>query len=221
MCWAESLALIGMPFDRSRASAAKRRKSSTLREVAYLGDAPDNFRAGQVTTGSGLRALAELEVERLHLLEHIPRPSEARRRELIEVARVLGLLLRQHATFTRTDPRTRELRAPRQRGLRLLRQCAERHVGHEHPDVEEKRLPRVRSDAHFGADRNIIEERKSRKLRRDKLDRIPTRDRLNAGTPIAATKPWWPTFSSPCSASSWMRITYGSSIVPCGSVYSP
>ncbi len=39
-------------------------------------------------------------------------------------------------------------------------------------------MPCARPDAHFGADRNIVKERKSRKLRRYELDRIPTRDHL-------------------------------------------
>ena len=65
---------------------------------------------------------------------------------------------------------------------------------------------------------NVVEQREARELRGHELDRRPSSGAVWRGTPIAATKPWWPTLSRPCSASSWMRITYGSSIVPCGSV---
>src|SRR4051812_18696967 len=102
-----------------------------------------------MAAGSRLRALTELEVERLNLSQRVPRPPEPRGRELVEVPRVLGLLFGKHAAFSRADAGACELRTPCERGLRLLRQRAERHVRDEERDVEEEWLTRVRSDADF------------------------------------------------------------------------
>lgn len=55
-----------------------------LGEAADLRDTADDLGAGQVSAGAGLGALAELEVQRLHPVEHGLVPAEAARRQLVE-----------------------------------------------------------------------------------------------------------------------------------------
>ena len=64
-------------------------------------------------------------------------------------------------------------RAARERGLRLLRQRAERHIGNEERNVEEERLAHVRPDAHVGGHGNAVEQREARELRGHELDVVP------------------------------------------------
>ncbi len=154
-----------------------------LGQPAHLGDPALHLRTGQVPARPRLGALAELEVEGLDLREHVPAPAEARRRELVEVARVLALFFGQHAALARADARSRELRSACEGGLRFLRQRAERHVGDEQRKVEPQRLGRVRADAHLGADGHVVEQREPRELRGDELDRVPTRHLLSRRRP--------------------------------------
>ena len=156
----------------------RRHRRRSFGEAAHLGDAALHLRSGEVAAGSRLRALAELEVERLDLGEHVPAPAEPGRGELVEVARVLALFFGEHAALARADTGARELRAPCQCRLRLLRQRAERHVGDEQRHVEPQRSRRVRSDAHLVADGHLVEQRESRELRGHELDRVPARELL-------------------------------------------
>ena len=151
MCWAESFAPTGSRRERSLDQATKSAISATSANrgtvagdtagvpsgrPAHLGDPAAHLGAGQVSAGAGLGALTELEVEGLHLVEQRLAPAEPRRRQLVEVARVLGLLLGQHAALARADAGAGLLGAPGQRGLGLLRQRAEAHVADEDRDVE-------------------------------------------------------------------------------------
>ena len=63
-------------------------------------------------TGAGLRALAQLEVQRLDPVEDRLVPPEAARRQLVQVAGALRLLLGQHPTLARADRRARALGPP-------------------------------------------------------------------------------------------------------------
>ena len=81
--------------------------------------------------GAGLRPLPELEVEGGDVGHLVERPAESSRSQLVEVARVLGLLLGQHAALTGADAGSGPLGTPGQRHLGLLRQRPEAHVGHE------------------------------------------------------------------------------------------
>ena len=163
MCWADSLNPIGMPPDRSRTWSAKRAEVvEQRRPVGERGRArrPACPRAGPAPRRSGPTTLApgrwppvpvlapwpQLEVERLHLgrgTSYVP--AEAGRRQLVEVAGALGLLLGQHAALAGADAGARQLGAAGERGLGLLRQRAEAHVGHEDRDVEPQRLVGVRA----------------------------------------------------------------------------
>jgi hypothetical protein len=108
-----------------------------------------------------------------------PEPS---RGQLVQVARVLGLLLGEHATLTRGDAGAGQLGAARERDLRLLRQGAEAHVGYEERDVEPQRLLRPRSDRDVASHLHLIELGRRGELRGHKLDRVPAWQ-LGAGDP--------------------------------------
>jgi len=121
-------------------------------------DAPDrrdlfgDLRAGQVPAGTGLGALAALEVERLAARDLVEAPAEPRRREFVEVPAVGGLLLGEHSAFARADSGAGELGACGERALGLLGERAEAHVAHEEWHFQAKRLRCARPDDEFGAD---------------------------------------------------------------------
>ena len=102
-----------------------------LRNVAHLGNLASVLVAWQVSAGTGLGALATLEVECLHFLQQLFFVAKLGAGQLIEVTGVFLLLLRQHSAFAGTDTGTRELGPPGQGNLRLLRQGPEAHVGNE------------------------------------------------------------------------------------------
>ena len=190
MCWAESLKPMGMPSEPSRTWSANRLKSSIESQSGKRGGETAGVPSGRPRTSAmrpttlwpgrwppvpGLGPLPALEVERLHLLEVVERPAEASRRQLVEVAAVVGLLLGQHAALARADARAGQLGALRQRRLGLLGQRAEAHVGHEDRDVEPQRLVGVGPDAHLGADRLVVEQREGGELPGDELQVVPRR----------------------------------------------
>ena len=191
MRWADSFAPIGMPpavaadLGRDRpvvgggAQIGERRRrhgGRALGQPPDLGDATDDLGAGQMATGAGLGTLAELEVERLHVADLLERPSEAGRRELVEVAAVLGVLLGEHPALARADAGAGTLGAPGERHLRLERQGTEAHVRHEQRDVEAQRPVGAGPDRDVGAHRFVVEQRSGRELGRDDLDRVPARE---------------------------------------------
>ena len=128
-----------------------------------------------MAAGAGLGALPELEVEGLDVPDLVDRPAEPTGRQFVEVPRVLLLLLGQHAALTGTDPRAGPLSAERESCLRLLRESAEAHVGHEQRNVESERSVGGLPDRDIGADLCVVEQRAPCELGRDDLDRIPTR----------------------------------------------
>ena len=180
-----------MPPDRSRIRSTRARASSSvvqstnragetaggaLGQPADLGDPAHHLRAGQVPAGAGLGALAELEVQRLHPVEVHLVPAEPARRQLVEVAGALGLLLGQHAALAGADRGARPLGAARERDLRLRRQRAEAHVGHEHRDVEAQRAGGGRADRHRRVDGFVVQPREAVQLRGEDLQVVPLRE---------------------------------------------
>ncbi len=105
-------------------------------EPSHRGDLWRNFVAREMPARAGLGALSSFEVKRLALLHLFDAPAEAPRRELVEVAGVVRLLLGQHAALARADPGARHLRALRQRDLGLSAQRSKAHVADEQRNVE-------------------------------------------------------------------------------------
>jgi hypothetical protein len=98
---------------------AGRDRGGALGQAPHLGDASHHLVAREVTAGAGLGALTALEVEGLHLLQQVEAPAEAGGGELVEVAAVLGLLLREHPALAGADPGAAELGTARECRLRL------------------------------------------------------------------------------------------------------
>jgi len=112
-----------------------------------------------VPARAGLGALPALEVEGLHLLDQLHAEAEARRRQLVEVAGVLGLLVGQHAALARADAGAGPLGAAGQRHLGLLGERAEAHVRHEERRLEPQRLLRVGPDHELRPHLLVVEQR--------------------------------------------------------------
>ena len=231
MCCAESLTPIGMPPERSRTSSAKRRKSSTPCQSGNVGGdtagvpsgrprtsamRPTTFGPGQVAAGAGLRALAELEVERLHLLQRRPTssrtaPTRARRSSASSrpAPRAACRPRPSRCRCPRAARRARARSSPPARARRTTCRrrtagCRGRAAGARSGRCTPRCRPRRRRAAASGASCAVTNWMSSH---------------LGScwrGTPIAATEPCADR-SRPFAASSWIRMTYGSSVVPCGS----
>ena len=130
---------------------------------------------------------------------HVPRPAEAGRRQLVEVAASSRPAPRAACRPRPSRCRCPRARAPRgQRGLRLLRQRAEAHVGDEDRDVEPQRLVGVRADAHLGADR--LRRRAAAGAASCAVTNwmcVPASAAARAARPWPTTGPWWPTLVEP------------------------
>ena len=170
-------------------------------QAAHRGDlAALTLRPRQVAAGAGLGALAALEVKGLRRLDLVPAEAEARRGQLVEVARVGLLLLGQHAAFARADAGAGQLGAARQRHLGRGRQRAEAHVRHQQRNAQRQRLLRVRADDDLGADRV---RRRAAAPGASCAGRIWMSSQLGSwsrGTPIASTTPWCPVLDRPSRA---------------------
>ena len=132
--------------------------------------------AGQVASGSRLGTLPALEVEGLHLLQEFHLEAETPRGQLVEVATVLGLLLREHAALARADPRSRRFGALGQRRLRLFAERAKAHVRHEEGDLQPQRLGGTRADHELGFYLFVVEKWHAVELGRHDLDVVPARE---------------------------------------------
>ena len=189
MCWAESLTPMGMPPVASRTSSAKRRKSSShsksenvAGEIASWPGSRSRtsamrsvtLRPGEVTAGSGLGPLAELEVEGLGEGHLVHREPEATRRQLVEVATVRGLLLGEHPTLAGADPGAGRVgtRSPgppspppteRRSSCRRRRSASTGHQG----------AVGVGPDDGIGAHGHVVEQGPASELGGDELDVVP------------------------------------------------
>src|SRR5690606_23697948 len=115
-----------------------------------------HFGPREMAPGARLGALAALEVKRLHPWKKRLLVSKLGRRELVEVAAILGLLVRQHSTFTRADPRSCELCTLGESDLGLLRQRAKTHVRDEEGNREFQRPRCVRTEYESRVDRSVV-----------------------------------------------------------------
>ena len=115
-------------------------------QAADLGDSAGDLVARQMASGAGLRALAELEVEGLHLGDLVDVPAEPPRGQFVEVPTVGLLLLGQHATLARTDSGARKFCALGQRDFCLRGQGTKTHVRYEDWNVEFERCRGVAPD---------------------------------------------------------------------------
>ena len=166
---------LGVGRHRPLGEARRRDRGLPLRQPADLGDPADHLAARQVTAGPGLGALTELEVDGLDGRQDLLGVAEPRRGDLVEVARALGPLLGQDAALTRADAGPGPLRPPGQRGLRLLRERSEAHVGDEHRDLEPQRLGRPTADHDVGRDRLVVEQGQPGQLSGEHLQVLPLR----------------------------------------------
>ena len=116
----------------------------------------------------------------LALFDCLEAVAESRRGELIEIAACGLLLLGKHPAFTRADTRPRHLRTRRERDFGFLAQSAEAHVAHEERDVQDEGLLGARTDDELGADGSVVEKRQACELRRQDLDVVPARERVEA-----------------------------------------
>jgi hypothetical protein len=154
----------------------------SLRESPHLRDLALHLLTRQVPARPRLGGLPALEVHGLHLLELVHREPEPGRGQLVQVARVLGLLFGEHPPLARGDTGTGQLGAARERDLGLLRQRAEAHVGDEQRDVEPQRSLRPRADREVASHLHVVELRRRGELRRHELDAVPAWQ-LGAGHP--------------------------------------
>ena len=234
MCWADIFTPTGMPPDRSRTRSTsgagveqrgpvgepgRRDRRRALRQPADLGDPADDLAAGQVAAGAGLRALAQLEVQRLHLVQARLVPAEPAGRELVEVAGALGLLLRQHPALARADRRCRRPRRPRASAVLASAESAPKLMSDTNTGMSQAQrlspLPgRCVTVVSTGSSSSV---REAVQLRGEDLQVVPAWAAPARGTPIAATvavRPGepvaWP--------AAWISATNGSSAVSwCGS----
>ena len=107
-----------------------------------------------------------------HLL---PAEAEARRSQLVEIARIGLLLLGQHAAFARADAGADEFGAAGQRHLGRCRERTEAHVRDDQRYRQPQRPLRVRPDDDIGADGVIVEQRRAVQLGGKDLDVVPAR----------------------------------------------
>ena len=213
---------------RGRPAASSSRRTGRARPPAFPRAAraprrsgPTTFGPGQVPAGAGLGALAELEVQRLHLVEDAPRPSRTGPRP---ARRGSGSTRPAPRAASRPRPSRSPVPAPSApRPRAVLASCRERpeaHVGHEHRDLEAQRPRGGRADHHRGVDGLVVEQREAVQLRGEHLQVVPRRQLGRAARPSPPPSPCGP--DRPCLASAWISATNGSSGVSwCGSSKQP
>ena len=127
MCWADSLKPIGMPPDALAHARRRSARTSSTRvqsgkrggEIAGVPSGRPRTSAIRPTTLSPgrwppvpvLAPWPPLKWNACTFVEHVDVPAEPGRRQLVEVAAVLGLLLGQHAALAGADAGARELGA--------------------------------------------------------------------------------------------------------------
>ena len=206
MCCADSLTPIGMPPDALAHPSAKR--AEVVERVVQSGNRggetagvpsgsprtsairPDDLGAGQVAAGAGLRALAELEVERLHLLEHVPVPAEP---APTPARRSSGSS--RPAPRAACRPRRSRCRCPRPRRRApsaVFASCdsAPKLMSDTKTGMSSHSgLAAFGPDASPRVDRLVVEQREAVQLRGQRTAGRPTSAARARGTPIAATVP--------------------------------
>ena len=126
-----------------------------------------------MAAGAGLGALAALEVEGLALLHLVHGVAEAGRGQLVQVAGVGGLLLRQHAALAGADAGAGHLGTHGQGHLGLFGEGAEAHVRDEQRTLQHQGFVRIGADDHLGADRVFVQQRHLVQLGGQELDLFP------------------------------------------------
>ncbi len=126
-----------------------------------------------MTARARLGALPALEMKGLHPGQQFLAIAELRAGQLVAIARILRLLLGQHAALPRTDAGARPLRAPGQGDLRLLGQGTEAHVRDQQRHPEHQRLLRLRPHHQLGGDRHVLHQGPGRQLRHHELQLVP------------------------------------------------
>ena len=139
-------------------------------EAAHLGDFADHLAAGKVSAGAGLGALSSLEVKGLRPARLVHGPPEPGRRQLVEIARVVLLFLRQHAALARADAGPRHLGSLGQRHLGLFAEGSKAHVAHEEGDVQAERPLRLRADDELRAHGVVVGQRTGGELGGEDLE---------------------------------------------------
>jgi hypothetical protein len=204
---------MGMPPVRSRTSSAKslicegwsiretRRRDGVLafsspRTSAIL---PVHLVPGRWPPVPVLAPCPPLKWKAWTLVQLVPGKAEARRGQLVEVARIGLLLLGQHAALAGANARAGQFRAAwrgRFSPLRTARRssCRRRRAG-----CRAQRLLRIRADHHIRCRPDRRRAAAAVQLGGQDLEIVPAGS-SSRGTPMASTLPWWPVLDRPSRA---------------------